>query len=258
MKKYISLIILSCVIGLIWSCKEKLELVSPTSSPDGLAYIKIAQFSPNFRQVFNNRDSFNIYANAVKLNGTFLTYGSFFPSAANLYAAVPAGTTALRITLNGVTTPDSLTLATVTKDLTAGAYYSFILTDSVLKTTESRQIFLQDNFARTDTNHFTIRFVHAVLNDTLGKNVDIYSLRLAANIFTNIAPGTTTPFISEPYNFISDTLIVRRAGIAFELARLSTVALPIGRERAYTLIYKGNAANTTAPKGRSLVYYANQ
>ena len=100
--------------------------------------------------------------------------------------------------------------------------------------------------------------IHAVLNDTLGKNVDVYSTRLNANIFSNIAPGTTTAFVSEPYNFVSDTIIVKRAGINFELARISTVATPIQRQRAYTLIYKGNAANTTAPKGRSLSYFTNQ
>src|SRR5258705_311885 len=91
MKKYISIIlILSCTIGLIWSCSKKIDLVSPTTSPDGFAFIKIAQFSPNFRQAFNNRDSFNISVNNIKLNGSLLTYGSIYPVAANLYAAIPA------------------------------------------------------------------------------------------------------------------------------------------------------------------------
>ncbi len=259
MKKYISgILLLSCTIGWLWSCNEKIKLVSPTSSPDGLAYIKIGQYAPNFRTVFGNRDSVNVYSNGVKLNGTFLTYGSIFPSSTDLYAAVPAGTQALRVTVNGVTTPDSITLFTVTKNLTAGSYYSLMLTDSVLTTNEAKQIFVQDNFVISDTSHFTVRFVHAVLNDSLGKNIDVYSTRLASNIFSNIAPGTTTPFISEPYNLIPDTLIVRRAGINFELARISSVATPIQRQRAYTLIYKGNAANTTAPKGRSLSYFTNQ
>jgi hypothetical protein len=259
MKKYISsILLLSFTIVLLWSCDEKIELVSSTSSPSGLAYIKIGQYSPNFRTVFGNRDSINVYANGVKLNGNFLTYGSIFPSTSNLYAAVPAGTQALRITVNGVNTPDSITLATITKTLTAGNYYSFMLTDSALTTNESKQIFVQDNPVISDTSHITVRFIHAVLNDTLGKNVDVFSMRLNANIFSNVAPGTTTPFISEPYFFISDTLIVKRAGINFELARVTTVATPIQRQRAYTLIYKGNAANTTAPKGRSLSYFFNQ
>jgi len=259
MKKYISgILLLSCTIALLWSCNEKIELVSTTSSPDGLAYIKIGQYSPNFRTVFGNRDSVNVYANGLKLNGTFLTYGSIFPSTSNMYAAVPAGTQALRITVNGVNTPDSITLGTITKTLTAGNYYSLLLTDSALTANEAKQIFVQDNPVISDTSHITMRFVHAVLNDTLGKNVDVFSTRLNANIFSNIAPGTTTPFVSEPYFFIADTLIVKRAGINFELARISTVSTPLQRQRAYTLIYKGNAANITAPKGRSLSYFLNQ
>jgi hypothetical protein len=131
------------------------------------------------------------------------------------------------------------------------------MTDSVLTATESKQIFLQDNFVLSDTTHFTIRLAHTILNDTIGKNIDVYSMRLGANMFSNVSPGTVTPFVSEPYNFISDTLIVRRAGSPFELARLSTVAVPIARQRAYTLVYKGTPVST-GTKPRSLVFFANQ
>ena len=241
----------------LWACKKN-DPISPTASPAGMAYIKIAEFSPNFRQVVNGRDSFNVYVNGAKLNGTFLTYGGFFPSTTDLYAAVPAGAQSIRVTINGINAPDSGTLATITKTLAANSYYSFLLTDSLLTANESKQIFVQDNFVRTDTSHYTIRFVNAVLNDTAGKNVDIYSTRLAANMFTNQAPGTATAFISVPYTLVSDTLIARRPGTTFELARYTTVSVPLARERAYTLIYKGTPGSTTGTKGRSLVTYTNQ
>jgi len=259
MKKYISIITIAvcCITMLIGSCSKKDDATAPTTSPNGNAFIKISQFSPNFRQTFNNRDSFNIYVNNVKVNGTFLTYGSIYPSVTNLYAAVPAGPAAIKISIVGVNSLDSIVVSTINKTLTAGSYYSFIMTDSVLNTNESKQIFLQDNFVRSDTSHFTVRFVHAILNDTTGKNVDVYSTRLASNVFSNISPGTVTPFIAEPYNLIADTLIVRRAGSAFELARLSTVATAINRERAYTLVYKGTPL-TTGTKPRSLIFFPNQ
>lgn len=261
MKKNISYILLMVVVlGLIGSCTKKLDLVAPTTSPDGYAFIKFSQFSPNFRQVTNNgRDSINVYVNGFKMNGVFMTYGSIFPTATNLYASVPAGAPqTIRLTVNGVTTPDSVTLATYTKTLVAGSYYSFIFTDSLLTTNESKQIFVQDNFVISDTTHFTMRIVHGILNDTLGKNIDVYSTRQAANMFTNVSPGTVSAFVIQPYNFIADTLIVRRAGGTFELARLSTASIPLNRQRAYTLMYKGIPNTTTGAKGRSLVTFANQ
>jgi Domain of unknown function (DUF4397) len=256
MKKNISLIIIFSIAGLIWSCAKKIDLVDPVSGTDGLAFIKVADFSPAFSQVVNGRDSFNVYINGNKVNGPFLTYGSFFPSTTNPYLGVPAGPQSIRITVNGVLTPDSITLATFNKTLAAGAYYSFILTDSLLKTDESKQIFVQDNFTPADLEHFSLRFIHAILNDTLGKNVDIYSTRYAANIFSDISTGTTTAFTTQAYTLLTDTLIVRRPGILYELARLNTVSF--NRQRAYTLVYKGQPASTTGTKARSLTTYINQ
>lgn len=246
--------------GLLWSCSKQttLENVAVTTNPTGTAFIKIVHFSPAFRLATAKSDSINIFVNDTKLNGSFLTFGSMFPSTTNLYASVPAGITALKLTTSGVNTPDSIAVVTMSKTLEAGKYYSLIITDSVLSTSATKQIFTQDNFVISDTTKFTMRFVHAILNDTAGKNIDVYSTRVAANIFTNVSPGTVTDFTVQPYNFVTDTLIVRRAGGTFELARLSTATNPLARQRAYTLLYKGTPSTTTAPKGRALVTYTNQ
>jgi len=265
MKKYIPTIIFaSFVVALGWSCVKSNPTVASTSSTNSYAFIKVSDFSPNFRGIVGNRDSFNIYVNNVKLTGAFLSYGLTYPTASNLYAAVPAGTVSIKLSAIGVNGlagtfgADSTVVATITKTLTAGGYYSFIMTDSLLTATDSKQIFVQDNFTRTDTTHFTVRFAHTILADTAGKNVDVYSNRLGANMFSNISPGTVTTFTSQPYNIITDTLIVRRAGTSFELARLTTASIPFARERAYTVIYKGTAALTTGAKARSLISYPNQ
>ena len=186
---------LSCITILLSSCSKQLDHIGAATGVDGYAYIKIGQFSPSFRNIVNNRDSFNVYINGVKINGAFLTFGSLFPTTTNLYAAVPTGSQLIRMTVNGVTTPDSITVVGFTKNLTAGAYYSFFLTDSLFSTDPSKQIFVQDNFARTDTLHYTVRLVHAIIND-FGGNVDVYSFRLGANMFSNISPGTSTAFTS--------------------------------------------------------------
>lgn len=258
MKKNILKIIIgfAFVIGMFYSCDKEHDFLASSVTTDGLAFLKVAHFSPSFRQVVNGRDSFNVYVNGNKVNGSFFTYGTIFPSTTNLYLGVPAGPQSIRITINGTATPDSITLASFNKTLVAGSYYSFIITDSILKTDETKQIFVKDNFALTDTGHFTLRLVHAILNDTLGKNVDIYSTRYATNIFSNIAPGTTTAFINLAYTTLSDTLIVRRPGMLYELARLNGASF--SRTRAYTLVYKGQPATTTGAKARSLTTYINQ
>lgn len=256
MKKYItSLILLTCTIGLIWSCSKKTENIALVTPTDGYAFIKFGQYSPNFRSIVNGRDSFNIYVNEKKINGAFLTFNSIFPGATNLYAAVPSGNQTIRMTVNGVTTPDSVTLFAYSKNLVAGKYYSLFITDSMTSVSESKQMFLSDNFARTDTLHYTIRLVHTIFND-LGGNIDIYSNRLAANIFSNVSPGTTTPFSTQPYSLALDTLILRRAGTLTELTRINGAVL--ARERAYTLVYKGNSTVTTGTKARALSLFFNQ
>jgi hypothetical protein len=251
MKKYY-LFFLIIAIGVLWSCdkQEVNDLVAPNLEMNGFSYIKVVQVSPTFRQIHGHRDSINIYVNNQKVNGTFLTYNSFFPASTSLYAAVPSGTQTIRLTLHGVQNPDSITLFTLTKNLDANSYYSFIITDSVKTQTESKQMWLKDEFNLTDSLHYTMRFVHAVLNDSA--TVDVYSMRNASNIFTNIAPGTATPFRSFNYTLQTDTLIVRTAGTQTEIARINNITL--SRTRAYTLLYKGQRG-VTGTRARSLVTY---
>jgi hypothetical protein len=264
MKKNISLILIlvASISGLLWSCSKQtttsFENIATSTKPTGSAFIKIVHFSPAFRLATAKSDSINVFLNDVKLNGSFLTFGSMFPSTTNLYAAVPAGVTSLKLSTNGVLTPDSIAVISMSKILEPGKYYSLIITDSILNASPSKQIFTQDNFVISDTTTFTMRLVHAILNDTAGKTIDVYSTRRASNIFANISPGTVTDFTVQPYNFITDTIIVRRSGGTFELARLTTASVPLARQRAYTLIYKGTPSTTTAPKGRALLTYTNQ
>lgn len=257
MKKNIApIILLFCLpVILLWSCSKQLDKVAAVSDPSGFAFIKIGQYSPSFRAILNNRDSFNVYVNGAKLNGGFMSFGSLFPTATNLYAAVPAGTQSVRLTLNGVNTPDSMTLVAFSKTLVAGNYYTFFLTDSLNSTDPSKQMFMQDNFSRTDTLHYTVRLVNSIVNDFAG-NIDVYSYRLGANMFSSVTPASATQFMSEPYTLTLDTLSVRRAGTLTELARFNSVTF--ARERAYTLLYKGGPLLTSGTKARALISINNQ
>jgi hypothetical protein len=253
MKKNLPILILFVfAVGLLCSCKKKLETLASISTTENLSFLKIIDAAPSFRQVLNGRDSFNVYVNGVKVNGSFLTYGSSFPTTSNLYVGVPAGPQSIRITVNGVLTPDSITLGSFNKTLESGAYYSFIITDSVLKGNDAKQMFIRDNFTLTDTSHFTLRFINAVLNDP--GSVDVYSYRNAANIFSNIPAATVTPFMIFPYTLLSDTLSIRTAGTTTEIVRINGAVFT--RSRAYTLLYRGLLGSATKP--RTYTLYGNE
>lgn len=259
MKKSIAILLgITAFLTILYSCTKEIKYNATTVSPAGSAFIKVLDFAPSFRLVTSNRDSFNVFVNNIKINGTFLTYNAGFPNSVNdTYAAVPPGVQMIRLSVNGVTTPDSITIATFNKTINAGEYYTLILTDSLFSNIEANQIWVKDNVKLTDTGHFSLRFIHAVLNDTTGKNVDVYSQRYLTNIFSNITPATTTTFSQFAYTSLSDTLIVRRAGTLNELARLNSASFV--RQRAYTLVYKGNGNLTSATtKGRVLTTYINQ
>jgi hypothetical protein len=240
MKKNI-LVILLFLIGFL-SCEKDKSVVATYQPTGSNAFLRVMHVSPNFRKVQNYADSFNVYVGADKVNGSLFTYNSAFPAAAinvNTYAAVPAGSQQIRLSLPGKSVADSFTIMTLTKTLEAGKYYTFFITDSLSAQQNPTKIWVEDaNFLSDDTTQYRIRFVHTILNDTAGKNVDVYSYRKAGNIFSNISPGTVTDFISLPAPTTLDTISIRRTGSGYELARVSAVSIVKGR--SYTILYKGS------------------
>jgi len=67
--------------------------------------------------------------------------------------------------------------------------------------------------------------------------IDIFSVKRNANVFTNIAYGTVTPFI--PYaSALSDTLVVRQTGST--TVNLDTLrGFNPTQKRSYTLVFAG-------------------
>ncbi len=257
MKKNITILLLVvCSLGLIWSCNKDLELHYGLVPTANLAFIKVIDASPNFRAILKGADSFNIYVNNAKVNGNFFTYAGQFPSTgstAGLYAAIPSGAQSIRVTVNGKVTPDSITLLTLTKVTNAGGYYSLIITDSILTANETKQMWLTDQFALTDTLHYSIRFVDAVMNDPAA--VDVYSYRQGRNIFSAVAPGSATTFQLQNYTIQADTLSIRTTGTTTEITRVTSAIL--SRMRAYTLLYRGMNGGVS-PKARAATLINNQ
>lgn len=249
-----------CAVLAVVACKKELKYIAETSSPENKAFIKLVHAAPSFGKLFNAKDSFNVYANDQKINATFLTYGSAFPSATgNGYLAIDPGTINVKLFVAGVVKPDSIEITSMTKTVEANKYYSLIVTDSIKSPRDSSQIALMDEFESTPPNLYGLRFVHAVMNDSAGKKIDIYSARRNGNIITGFSPGQSSSFTNYPYNGqVPDTLIVRRAGTSFELARLATITF--GHQRIYTLYYRGHADSLPAARraSRTLTYYVNK
>jgi hypothetical protein len=249
------------VIGLVACNKDITYVAEPvTSSSD--AYIKFLHLSPSLATITGQADNVTLLNLDLKSNtyskitGTPLAYERYFPTTTNSYAAMTAGLNTIKFSLAAVNQKDSLELFLKKVQADAGKYYSFIITDSVKSESLSKAMFLQDDILTLGSSQIGMRFVHAIWNDTAAKNVDIFSVRNNATIFSTRSAGSASTFTPLNYFTTNDTLIVRRAGTTFALASLNGVGFTPGRN--YTLVYKGNGAVTTATaKPRSLFVYGH-
>lgn len=247
----LTILVVSAMVVL--SCKRDYTVAAATSGTGSNAFLKIVHASPNFNKIFPYPDSINVYLGATKINSSYLKYGTTYPVAGiPTYAAVSPGTQSIRITLNGATTPDSLTVISLQKTLVAGKYYTLVITDSIKSPRDSSQIWLQDSYPQPTAGpgYFYLRFMHAVM-DGMGDTVDLYSPRRNQVLFNKIKMDSTTPFASIPTMLnTQDTLYVRKTGTGTILAKVLT--LSFGDQQFYTAYYIGDTAAAPAAKTRSL------
>lgn len=259
MKKILSYSSLAAVAMIMFvACQKEAQIQAPFTTTEDNAFVRVIHASPSFRQVFNAPDSFNIFVNDAKVNGPLITYAGLFPATGTNfgYIAVPTGLQNIKLSVAGIVNPDSIPLTLFSKVFTKGQYYSIIVTDNFKSANDSAKIILQDNYTKPNNGNYSIRFVHAVLNDTAGLNIDVFSARRNANIFNAIKPGQVVNFQTFPFNSqVSDTFYVRRAGTLQNLA--ATIASP-GNQRVYTFIYRGNGDLITGTKARVLIPYLHQ
>lgn len=269
MMKKITLYISLFVAGTMafTACEKEAKVNGAYETTDGSAFLRVVDASPNFRQVFNLPDSFNVYVNGAKVNSPFLTYGSIFPgSATNFgYLAVPPGLQQIKLSVHGFasTNYDSAQLTNFTKVFQSGQYYTLLVTDSIKSSRDSSQMFLPDVYSKPLPGNVAIRFVHTVWNDTATKTVDVFSYARNNTILTNYKPGQISGFTSLGYNIgVADTFYVtRNAPAGTQLANrivLAKLALPVVNQRVYTLYFRGDGNLTTGTKARSLASYLHQ
>jgi hypothetical protein len=254
----------------ISSCKRDFNPVASYQTPTGTAYLHIVHAAPYFGKIFNVKDSFNVLVGGTKVAGflpgsnPYFSYGASFPtvSAVNGYITVPAGQQEIKLT-QGVLTPDSVTIKSLTKTLLPNTYYTFMITDSLNSANDAAQIFVRDSLTNPTTGYFNLRFIHAALEDTVTASqktvdtVDIFSTRNNRNIYSKIVRGQVTTFSQFAYNSqLNDTIYVRRTRSTVNLATLNNVSF--SNQRNYTLYFQGDGNATTGAKARSLLIYVNK
>lgn len=245
MTRSIFIILLFAVV----SCQKEYTIHASEEGLSAMAFLKVVHASPKL-------DTFNLYVGGQKMNGTALRYNSIFPAAGtNTYMAVKPGQQEIKLAT------DSGSIYSFNKQLEAGKYYTFLITDA-LNTTEkdSARIFVEDVYSMPVAGAVRIRFIHAVINDAA---VDLFSYAKNATVITNVNPDSVSSFMLLGYNQqTADTFYVTRAAAAgtslsartvlAKLAFNSTNIINAADQRSITLYYKGDATVTTGVKARAL------
>jgi hypothetical protein len=181
-----------------------------------------------------------VYIDNVLLSGTASTYATtpLYPGTSPSYIVVQPGTRSVVIkdTLATTTQP----ALTVSGSFDAGAKYTIFSYDTLNR---AKALLVKDNVVIPADSTSRVRFVNLIYSATTVPNVDIYSVRRAQNIFTNVALSASTDFI--PFFSgapVSDTLHVRATGTTTNLASLNSFN-PL-RQRSYTLVFRGRYQTT--------------
>jgi hypothetical protein len=187
-----------------------------------------------------------IYSDLVPLNGATIAYGSVHPSVSPSYVALNAGTRSIAI--RDTLFPTTQYPISFNAQLDAGAYYTIFAYDSL---NSPKQKLVKDNIESFGDTTARIRFANFPYSSAAIPNVDIFSQKRQANVFTNIAPTAVTDFI--PYaSGLNDTLYVRQTGTTTNLTQ--GTLLPTAK-RSYTVIFRGSYRVTSGTAARTLTSF---
>ncbi len=194
--------------------------------------------SKAFVQVYNgtlNSARNHIYVDAARVTGTPLAYAATFPATPSLFS-ITAGYRAFLIqdTLITTTQPQM----SFAENLQQTANYTIFMYDTL--TSPKQKIVVNNIIIPADTTA-RVRFANFIFSRTAVPNVDIFSLKRNANVFTNVAVTDVTGYI--PYaSALTDTLYVRETGTSNLLATMNGFN-PV-RKRSYTLVFRGRYQTT--------------
>lgn len=219
------------------ACQKEFNLIAQEEkNPANKAFVKF------YNGIVNSNRTY-VYADLVPLNGATIAYGTAHPSLSPSYIALNAGlrSIAIRDTLF----PTAQYPIAFNAQLDAGAFYTIFAYDSL---NSPKQKLVKDNIEAFGDTTSRIRFANFPYSATAMPNIDIFSQKRQANVFTNIAPTAVTDFI--PFaSGLNDTLYVRPTGTTTVLTQ--GTLLPTAK-RSYTVIFRGSYNVTSGTAARTL------
>ena len=233
-------IALASMIMLAACEKEYKSILTEETNLGNTAFVK-------FHNAIINSNRTYIYSDMVPLNGATIAYGGLFPSLSPSYTALAAGTRAIAI--RDTLAPSTQYPISFNAPMTAGTFYTIFAYDSL---NAPQYKVIQDNIQVFNDTAARVRFANFPFSTTAMPNVDIFSQKQQANIFTNISTAAVTDFISFRAN-ISDTLYVRPTGTTNNLTQLN--GLVATAKRNYTVIFRGSYRTTTGTAARTLASF---
>ena len=233
-------IALASMIMLAACEKEYKSLLTEETNLGNTAFVK-------FHNAIINSNRTYIYSDMVPLNGATIAYGGLFPSLSPSYTALAAGTRAIAI--RDTLAPSTQYPISFNAPMTAGTFYTIFAYDSL---NAPQYKVVQDNIQVFNDTAARVRFANFPYSTTAMPNVDIFSQKQQANIFTNISTAAVSDFISFRAG-ISDTLFVRPTGTTNNLTQLN--GLVATAKRNYTVIFRGSYRSTTGAAARTLTSF---
>lgn len=245
-KNHIIITGILAIIMVISSCtKEFNYIIVEQKDLAGKASVKF------YNSIVNSSRNY-VYADNIPVTGsiTSFTTAALFPAVSPSYFMLDAGSRTILVKDTLVTTLQ--VPLEVKSTFEAGKYYTLIAYDSL---TSPKMLSITDNIQLPTDTTSRLRFVNVVYSTTPVSNVDIYSFKRQANVFTNISIGQATDFV--PYaSALSDTLQIRTTGTTTSLAQLNSVVLT--QKRSYTIVFRGSyktTAGTLARAGNLITTY---
>ncbi len=225
------------VTFVLFACKKDVEIYLPEQTDlSSKAFVKV------YNSVINTSRNY-VYFDDVPVTGAGMAYGALFPSVSH-YSAIDAGNRAVVIkdTLKtSAQKPISFNAA-----FDAGANYTIFTYDTV---TNTKYLAIKDNIEEPADTSSRLRLANLIFSTSAVPNIDIYSVKQKANIFTNVGTAQVTDFIAFSSG-LPDTLFVRATGTTTNLAQLN--ALTPTQKRSYTIVFRGRYPNTTGTMARTL------
>jgi hypothetical protein len=226
------------------SCKKKTAkdvAIEPTTFNDR-AFVQV------YNGILNAARNY-VYVDGTPVNGASIAYNATFPATPANFSVLNGYRNFLVKDTSSTTTQVPLSFA---ENLLSGNYYTIFLYDSL---TTPKQAIVNNNIVIPSDTTARVRFANFIFSRVGINNVDVYSLKQNANIFTNVPVTTVTNYIPIA-SALNDTLSVLDAGTPNVLATLN--GFNPTRKRSYTLVFRGRYQTTgTTGVARLLTAFAS-